>query len=219
MSERAEDFESAIERLDRVVATFQRHADPAMQEGAAALIEGMRALHSEALRRLIALLQEDRPAWERALDDPLISNVLFLHDLIAPDERRAVEAALDAVRPVAHSHGGEIELVDAADGVIRLRLRGSCSGCPSSSATLRNGVEAVLRDRLAGFQRIEVEPSATAEGVVFQGDRTACVVPAEKIAELEARAKSAATSTGAAVAAPHEELAVVTLNAPPRRKP
>lgn len=219
MSERDDEFESAIERLDRVVATFQRHADPAVQEGAAALVEGMRALHSEGLRRLIALFQEDRPAWERALADPLITNVLFLHDLIAPDDREAVEAALDAVRPVAHSHGGKIELIDATDGVIRLRLRGSCSGCPSSSATLHNGIEAVLRERLPGFQRIEVEPSSTVETVVFEGDRTACVVPAEKIAELEARVKSTRASVGAAAGAARKEIAVATLELAPRSKP
>ena len=50
---------------------------------------------------------------------------------------RLVLQALDEVRPYLDSHGGGVELVEVVDGVVRLRLYGSCNGCPSSTMTLR----------------------------------------------------------------------------------
>jgi Fe-S cluster biogenesis protein NfuA len=62
-----------------------------------------------------------------------------------------VETALNRLRPYARSHGGDIELV-AIDGAdVRVRLKGACVGCPSSTLTLRQGVERALREEVAGF--------------------------------------------------------------------
>jgi Fe-S cluster biogenesis protein NfuA len=62
-----------------------------------------------------------------------------------------VETALNRLRPYARSHGGDIELV-AIDGPdVRVRLKGACVGCPSSTVTLKQGVERALREEVAGF--------------------------------------------------------------------
>ncbi len=63
-----------------------------------------------------------------------------------------VEAALDRVRPALISDGGNIELVAiAANGDIRVKLKGACVGCPSSTITLKQLVERILREEVAGF--------------------------------------------------------------------
>lgn len=63
---------------------------------------------------------------------------------------------LEAIRPAVQSDGGDIELVEVTEeGVVRIRLHGACVGCPSSSMTLRIGIEQNLKDHVAGVSRVE----------------------------------------------------------------
>jgi Fe-S cluster biogenesis protein NfuA len=65
------------------------------------------------------------------------------------DLRRQVADILKELRPVIQGDGGDIELVSVtARGVVRVRLLGACVGCPSSTQTLKDGVERTLRHRL-----------------------------------------------------------------------
>lgn len=69
-----------------------------------------------------------------------------------------VEAALERIRPALISDGGNIELVAIeANGDIRVRLKGACVGCPSSTITLKHLVERVLREEVAGFGELLTE--------------------------------------------------------------
>jgi Fe-S cluster biogenesis protein NfuA len=44
--------------------------------------------------------------------------------------------------------GGDVELVDCVDGVVTVRLKGACAGCPMSQMTLRNGIERTLKQEI-----------------------------------------------------------------------
>ncbi len=58
-----------------------------------------------------------------------------------------VARVIDAIRPTIQADGGDLELVEVTeDGIVRVRLHGACVGCPSSSMTLRIGIEQNLRD-------------------------------------------------------------------------
>src|ERR687887_1661189 len=103
--------------------------DEAATDAVAAIVE----LYGEALARLVAGAE---PA-----EDELVSHLLLLHGLHPLDVESRVEQALDEVRPYLHSHGGDVELLRIEDGVARLRLEGTCNGCPSSSATMRLAIE------------------------------------------------------------------------------
>jgi len=59
------------------------------------------------------------------------------------------------VRPAVASDGGDIVFYGYRDGVVRLRMQGACSGCPSSSATLKHGIENMLRHYVPEVQRVE----------------------------------------------------------------
>lgn len=69
-----------------------------------------------------------------------------------------VEAALDLIRPALAAHDGNIELVRIVGQHIHIRLKGHCTGCPSSLITLKYGVERTLREEVAGFGELVVEP-------------------------------------------------------------
>ncbi len=66
-----------------------------------------------------------------------------------------VEKVLDEFRPLLQADGGNIELVDVIDGVVRVKLKGSCAGCPMSAMTLKNGVERYLKSKISGIRRVE----------------------------------------------------------------
>lgn len=65
-----------------------------------------------------------------------------------------VENVLDTIRPALMADGGNVELIDVADGVVKLRLQGACVGCPMSQMTLRMGIERELRKHLPGIQQV-----------------------------------------------------------------
>lgn len=59
--------------------------------------------------------------------------------------REKIEAALSKIRPALQMDGGDVELVDVtADGIVKVRLKGACMGCPMSQMTLKAGIEKQL---------------------------------------------------------------------------
>jgi len=69
--------------------------------------------------------------------------------------RAEVENVIQQLRPMVQSDGGDLELVD--EGVVTIRLHGSCSGCNSSTTTLRNGIERYLRYKLPQVTQVYAE--------------------------------------------------------------
>jgi Fe-S cluster biogenesis protein NfuA len=63
--------------------------------------------------------------------------------------REQVESALNKVRPMLQRDGGDVELVDVTDdGVVQVRLKGACGGCPMATVTLKNGIERILKEQV-----------------------------------------------------------------------
>lgn len=73
-----------------------------------------------------------------------------------------VEKALDAIRPALQADGGDVELVDIEDGVVRVRLQGACSGCPMSAMTLQMGIERILKQQVPEVKSVESVSEAEA---------------------------------------------------------
>jgi len=65
-----------------------------------------------------------------------------------------VEKALDDIRPSLQSDGGNVELVDIENNVVKVRLTGACAGCPMSQMTLKNGVEKHLKSKVPEVSRV-----------------------------------------------------------------
>ncbi len=59
------------------------------------------------------------------------------------------------IRPALQSDGGDIELVDVEDGIVKVRLVGACAHCPSSTMTLYEGVERILKDKIPEVKGLE----------------------------------------------------------------
>jgi len=61
---------------------------------------------------------------------------------------------LDKLRPFLQRDGGDVELVDVEDGIVKLRLMGACGSCPSSTITLKAGIERALVEEVEGVQEV-----------------------------------------------------------------
>jgi len=71
------------------------------------------------------------------------------------DIKAAVEQALAKIRPFLQRDGGDIELVEVTDGVVKVRLTGACKGCPMSQMTLKQGVEKLLMKEVPGLTSVQ----------------------------------------------------------------
>jgi Fe-S cluster biogenesis protein NfuA len=69
--------------------------------------------------------------------------------------RESVEKALEKIRPALRADGGDVELIDVIDGVVKLRLTGACGSCPMSQMTLKMGVEKVLKQQVPEVKSVE----------------------------------------------------------------
>jgi len=69
--------------------------------------------------------------------------------------REKVEKALDKIRPSLMADGGNVELVDVQDGIVKVKLTGACGGCPMSQLTLKMGIERVLKKEIPEIKQVE----------------------------------------------------------------
>ncbi len=69
--------------------------------------------------------------------------------------KEAVEKALAKIRPMLQRDGGDVELVEVDNGVVKVRLTGACKGCPMSQMTLKNGIERLLKQEVPGLTAVE----------------------------------------------------------------
>ena len=65
-----------------------------------------------------------------------------------------IEEALGLLRPALMADGGDVELLDVNDGVVKLRLKGACGGCPMASMTLKNMVERTIREHVPEIKEV-----------------------------------------------------------------
>lgn len=65
-----------------------------------------------------------------------------------------IEAVLDLVRPALLADGGNVELVEVSDGVIKVLLTGACGHCPMSAQTLKFGIERILKEKLPWVNQV-----------------------------------------------------------------
>lgn len=69
--------------------------------------------------------------------------------------REKIELALKKIRPALQADGGDVELVDVTnDGVVKVKLKGACMGCPMSQMTLKAGIERQLKQDVPGIKEV-----------------------------------------------------------------
>lgn len=152
------DVSDLLEQLEDIAARLDELPESA-RPVVAGLLDTLDTLHRSAVIELATALGE---ADVDALSERHPAIAWLFEAYLRDEELAEAEQALETVRPFIHSHGGDVEVLAAEDGVVRVRLSGACSGCTASAITLRHGVEEALAERMPHFRELEVEEDASA---------------------------------------------------------
>ena len=137
--------------MDERIAQVERLLEEVDETGEE-LVQALLDMYGEGLRRIV-----ERVDARGLAEDELVSHLLLLHDLHPVPVEDRVREALESVRPYLESHGGDVELVAIDGDVLRLRLSGTCNGCPSSTMTLKLAIEDAVQRMAPEVERVEAE--------------------------------------------------------------
>ncbi len=168
------DLRATGERIDALIESIAGGgAGPAnptrSRERAEDLVRAVTDLYGAGLERLLDIVYDSGRLDDELLallaEDDLVASLMLVHGLHPYDVPTRVENALESVRPYLGSHGGDVELLEVSDeGAVRLRLLGSCDGCPSSSVTLELAVQDAIEAAAPEVTSIEVESPPSTGG-------------------------------------------------------
>lgn len=154
----AQDLRATGDRIEGLLDELRVQIDPSAWSKAEEVLRLVTEMYGAALERVVDLV-----GAEAVVKDELVASLLILHGLHPDDLATRVNQALQSVRPYLATHGGDVEVlgIDEETGVVRLRLLGSCDGCPSSSVTLKLAVEEAIYEAAPEVNRIEAEGGAS----------------------------------------------------------
>jgi Fe-S cluster biogenesis protein NfuA/nitrite reductase/ring-hydroxylating ferredoxin subunit len=137
------------------------------------LVRLLVGLYGDGLAKIVAALRAGGETGAEILaglaGDPLVESLLLLHGLHPLDVDARIQRALERVRPYLGSHAGGVRYLGVTDGVVRLRLEGSCHGCPSSADTVRLAIEGAVAEAAPEVSEVVVEGmTAPAEPALLQ---------------------------------------------------
>ena len=149
------EFERKAQRVESLVQELEALEDEGAKRSAVEAVQALLDLHGDVFQRVLEIAGPEVVA--RLVEDEAVSGLLLLHGLhpLALEDR--VRRSLDRVRPYLDSHGGGVEVLAIREGLVRLRLEGSCHGCPSSTATIKYAIEEAIMQGAPDVARIEVE--------------------------------------------------------------
>jgi Fe-S cluster biogenesis protein NfuA len=163
-----------VSQVEVQLAELEALPDRAARDVAFTAVQALMDLYGAGLARILELAPEIAP---RLTDDELVAHLLLLHGLHPVDVRTRVESALEGVRPYLATHGGNVELLSVDDGVVRLRLQGSCQGCPSSTATLKQAIEEAIFKNAPDLERVEAEGVTGPQVIAVDSLFLSCPIP------------------------------------------
>lgn len=155
MSE-APDLRAVGDRIEAVLDELRSSLDQRAWELVEEAVGLVTDLYGGGLARVVDVVSDEQ--FEALLADDLLASLLILHELHPLGLEARVLAALDSVRPYLGSHGGDVEVVgiDEQEGVLHLRMLGSCDGCPSSAVTLQRAVKDAIEEAAPEIVHIDV---------------------------------------------------------------
>jgi Fe-S cluster biogenesis protein NfuA/nitrite reductase/ring-hydroxylating ferredoxin subunit len=154
-------FQLRLQKIDELVRTIEQAADPNIRASAVELMQSLMELYGNGFERMLEIVFDSGPDGAKVIDaladDDLVESLLLLHGLHPLDLETRVMLALDKVRPYLQSHKGNVDLIGIDEGVVRLKLQGSCDGCASSAMTLKLAIEEAIYEKAPDIVGLEVE--------------------------------------------------------------
>lgn len=169
------DLRAAGDRIEALLQELGAAADPRVRAKAEELVRLLMELYGSALARILETVDNTDSAdaiLDRLATDDLVASLLVLHGLHPLNVETRIARALDRVRPYLGSHGGDVKLLGVNEGVVHLRLEGSCHSCPSSTVTMKLAIERAIEEAAPEVVRIEVEGASSSASAGLNGNGT-----------------------------------------------
>jgi Fe-S cluster biogenesis protein NfuA len=161
------DSRELMRRIETLLQEIEQLKEPRALARSRELVKCLLDLHGSALERLLERIAASNKSGIALIDelaeDDLVAGLMLLYGLHPLDMESRVQQALEKVKPYLHSHGGNVELLGVDNGIVRLRLHGSCHGCPSSAMTLKNSIEEAIVEKAPDVVSIRVEGETAQE--------------------------------------------------------
>jgi Fe-S cluster biogenesis protein NfuA/nitrite reductase/ring-hydroxylating ferredoxin subunit len=149
-------------RVEELLGALRSGGFGPAAQAAEELVGLLVGLYGDGLAAVVGILADEGEAGAailaRMADDPQVEGLLLLHDLHPLGLEARIQRALDRVRPYLGSHAGGVDYLGiTSDGVARLRLEGSCHGCPSSTVTVQLAITTAIQDAAPEVTDVLVE--------------------------------------------------------------
>jgi Fe-S cluster biogenesis protein NfuA/nitrite reductase/ring-hydroxylating ferredoxin subunit len=148
-------------RIEGLLDELRSVADESVSGRAEELVRLLVELYGAGLEKVLEILGEgpDGPELvQRLTADRFVTSLLVLHGLHPKSVEERVHEALESVRPYLGSHAGGVEFLGVdEEGVVNLRLQGSCDGCPSSTVTVKLAIERAIEEAAPEVTGVAVE--------------------------------------------------------------
>lgn len=165
------ELQEKMQRVEKLIDQIESLADTAARTSALEVVQTLMDFHSTAIERMMDLTAKAGTSgyaiFEDFAKDDLISALLVLYGLHPSRIEERVLGAIEKVRPSLSMHQGDVEFLGVTDGVVRLRLKGSCDGCPSSALTLKQTIEQAIYAAAPDVVSIDVEGIAVTDPTGF----------------------------------------------------
>lgn len=160
--ENIEDLNKQSQRIQELIEELDLITDSKAKELAQDCVQEIVGFYGKGLERILHIFSANenssaKDSINKLIEDNFISGLLLIHDLHPLSLETRLKNALEKVRPYMDSHGGSVEIVSLEEGIAKLRLSGSCKGCPSSSVTLELGIKEAIEENCPDLLGLEVE--------------------------------------------------------------
>lgn len=157
----SKDFREEMQRIGGSVEEMEAIADPAVRAATKGLVQALMDLHGAALEKALDIVAEAGEPGMNIIDrlgrDSLVSTLLILYGLHPEDIETRIVKAVDSIRPKLRKQGCEVELLDARDGAIHLRVETGSHACGSTAKSVQASLEAAVYDAAPDLVSLRIE--------------------------------------------------------------
>lgn len=138
------EFQQRMKQVEDLIAQIESHPDPAARDLARRLTRSLLDLHEVGIGRMLELLLNNSDvnaipdAWQ---EDPLVSNLLILHELHPLDADTRIAKAISELEPLLQQHRAELKVLKLTEQEVSVEFSGGCGHCQSSQAAIRQMVD------------------------------------------------------------------------------
>jgi Fe-S cluster biogenesis protein NfuA/nitrite reductase/ring-hydroxylating ferredoxin subunit len=160
------DLNKQSQYIQEMIEEIESLPDPDARQLMQECIQEILSFYGQGLERILSIISKSNHAaakdiYNDLIEDSFVSGLLLIHDLHPLDLKTRLQQALAKVKPYMDSHGGSVEIVSLENGIAKLKLSGSCKGCPSSAITLELGIKQAIEEHCPDLLGLEVEGIAS----------------------------------------------------------